>query len=89
MGRGRKSYLGPAESIFSSWDLSRHNKHDIFYFGLFYWLDISTFYFYEPLLAFPLSIIAFTANIQADSHFCKYIYLFQILYSMKYHPLFF
>ena len=46
---GRKSYLGPAEiASFSSRDLSRRNKHD--HSGLLHQLDISTFYFYDPLL---------------------------------------
>ena len=31
-------------------------------------------------LVFPLPSITFTANSQACNHFCKYIYLFQILY---------
>ena len=31
----------------------------------------------------PLSSITFTVNSHADNHFYKYIYLFQILYSMK------
>ena len=60
--------------------------------GLLYQLDISTCYFYEPFLfqiffpwKFLLHLISttFTANSQADNHFSKYIYLFQILYSMK------
>ena len=96
VGRGRKSYLGPAEpSCFSNLDLSRGNKHDSF------WFVVSTGYFYilflwaivvsdfPPLeiyrhLVLPLSSIAFTANSQADSHFYKYIYLFllfQVLHS--------
>ena len=33
-------------------------------------------------LVFPLSSITFTANSQACNHFCKCIYLFQILYSI-------
>ena len=65
------------------------------YSGLLYRLDMSTFYFYEPLLfqivlprkfmnIWPLSSIIFTVNRQADKHFYTYIYLFllfQILYS--------
>ena len=31
----------------------------------------------------PLSAITFIVNSHADNHFYKYIYLFQILYSMK------
>ena len=34
-------------------------------------------------LVLPLSSITFTANSQADNHFYKYIYWFQILLSMK------
>ena len=41
MGWSRKSYLGLAEmASFSSRDLSRCNKHDLF------WLVVSTGYFY-------------------------------------------
>ena len=41
VGWGRNSYLGPAEiASFSSWDLSRRNKHDSF------WLILLTGYFY-------------------------------------------
>ena len=55
--------------------------------GLLYQLDISTFYFYEPLLFQILSLenllklrpslftITFTVNSHADNHFYKYIYL--------------
>ena len=39
VGWGRKSYLGPAEISFSSRDLNRRNKHDLF------WLVASTGYF--------------------------------------------
>ena len=73
--------------IFSSWDFSRSNKHDIF------WHVVSTGYFYvswaiavldfRPLeiykkLALPLSTFTFTVNSHADNHFYKYINLFQI-----------
>ena len=64
--------------------------------GMLYRLDISTFYFDEPLLfqifvpwkfnknlCPPLSAITFTVESHADNHFYKYIYLFQILCSMK------
>ena len=64
--------------------------------GIFYQLDVSTFYFYEPLLfqiffllkfmkiyALPCLVITSTVNSHADNHFCKYIYLFQVLYRMK------
>ena len=88
VGWGRKSYLGPAViSSFSSWDLSRRNKHDSF------WFVVSTWYFYilflwaivvldfnsleiHKHLVLPLSSITFTVYSQADNHFYKYIYLF-------------
>ena len=91
----KKSYLGPGEiASFSSWDLSRHNKHDSFWLvaltGYFYilFLRVIVFSGFLPLeihkhLVLPSSSITFTANSQADNHFYKYIYLFQILYSMK------
>ena len=78
--------------IFSSKDLSRSNKHDT----ILYWLNISTFYFYEPLpfqiflswkfkknLGFPLSTITFTVGSHVDNHFYKYICLFRLLCSSK------
>ena len=34
-------------------------------------------------LGFPLSTITFTVNSHTDNHFYEYIYLFQILYSIK------
>ena len=34
-------------------------------------------------LGLPLSTITFTVNSHADNHFYKYIYLFQMLYSIK------
>ena len=95
MDWGRKSYLRPAEiTSFSSRDLSRRNKHGSFwlfvstgYFCiLFVWaIVVSNF---QPLeihkhFVLPLSSITVTVNSQADNHFYKYIYLFQILYSMK------
>ena len=43
---------------------------------------LSDFLPLEKHLVFPLSSITFTANSQACNHFCKYIYLFQILYSI-------
>ena len=49
LGWGKKSYLGPVEiALFSSWGFSRSNKHNTT--AMLYRLDISTFYFYEPLL---------------------------------------
>ena len=92
---GKKSYLGPAEiTSFSSRNFSRSS---ITYSGMLYQLDISTCYCYDPLLflifvpwkfikteALPslLSLLQSTAS-HADSHFYKWIYLFQIFYSMK------
>ena len=88
VGRGRKSYLGPAEiSSFSNLNLSWGNKHDSF------WLVVSTGYFYilfswaivvsdfPPLeiyrhLVLPLSSITFTANSHIDNHFNIYIYIY-------------
>ena len=91
----RKSFLGPAEiTSLSSRDLSRCNKHDSFwlvvsigyFYILFLWVIVNSDFL--PLeihnhLVFPLSSIIFTVNSQADNHFYKYSYLFQILYSMK------
>ena len=90
---GRKSYLGPAEIVsYSCRDFRRSNKHDTV------WHVVSTRYFYvlwtiaasdfRPLeiyknIALPLSTISFIVNSHADNHFYKYIYLFQLLYSMK------
>ena len=96
VGWGRKYYLVPDEiSSFSSLDLSQRNKHDSFWFViltgyfqiLFLWaIVVSDFLPLEihKHLVLPLSSITFTANSQADNHFYKYIYLFQILYSTKY-----
>ena len=48
---GRKSYLGAAEiASFSSRDFSRSMTHS----DMLQRLDISTFYFYEPLLFLSL-----------------------------------
>ena len=89
---GRKSYLEPAKiAFFSSRDLSRSNKHDSFwlvvltgYLYIFVFMSHCCFrYFSLGNLVLPLSSITFTANSQADDRFYKYIYLFQILYSMK------
>ena len=35
-------------------------------------------------LVLSLSTITFTVNSHADNHLCKYIYLFQILYCIKF-----
>ena len=95
MGWGRKSYLGPAEiASFSSRDFSGCNKHDSFWLvasaGYFYILFLCAIFVSHFLLLeihkhllLPLCSITFTANIQADNHFYKCIYLFQILCSMK------
>ena len=88
------SFMASWNCVFSSRDLSRCNKHDSFwlvvstwYFYILFLWDIVVFDFL-PLeihkhIVLPLSSITFTANSQADNHFYKYIYLFQILYSMK------
>ena len=57
-----------------------------YFYILFLWaIVVSDFLILEiqKHLVLPLSSITFTANSQADNHFCNYIYLFQILYSMK------
>ena len=70
------------------------NKHDTFWHvvttGYFYvsflWtIAVSDSYLLEIYknLGFLLSTITFTVNSHADNHFFKYIYLFQILYSLK------
>ena len=91
VGWGRKSYLGPAEiTSFFSWELSRRNKRDSFWFvvstGYFYFLFLWVIVVSDflPLeihkhLVLPLPSITFTAKSEADNHFYKYIYLFQIL----------
>ena len=78
--------------IFFHQDLSQSNKHDRFWHfvltGYFYILwaiavsDFLPFKVYKNL-GLPLSSINFMFNSHADNHFYKYIYLFQILYSMK------
>ena len=95
VGWGRKSYLGPAETAsLSSRDFSLRNKHDSFwlivsaryFYILFLWaIFVSHFLPLEihKHLFLPLSSMTFTANIQVDNHFYKYIYLFQISYSME------
>ena len=91
---GRKFYLGTAEiASFSSRDWSRSNMNDTiwhnvstgYFYVLFFWaivLDFLPLEIYKHLVL-PLSSITFTANSQADNHFYKYIYWFQILHSMK------
>ena len=95
VGWGRKSYLGPAKiPSFSSRAFSRSNKDDTFchvvlteyFYILFLWAfadsDFCPLEIYKNL-GLPLSTVTFTVNSLADSHFYKYVYLFQILYSMK------
>ena len=94
-GGGRKSYLGPAEiASFSSRNFSGSNKHVTFshvvstgyFYVLFLWtIAVSDFRSLEIYKNWsrPLSTITFTVNSHADNYFYKYIYLFQILYSMK------
>ena len=89
-GWGRKSEI----VSFSSQYLSRRNKHDSFwlvvstgyFYVLFLWAiivsDFLPLEIYKHLLL-SLSSITFTANSEAVYHFYNYVYLFQILYSMK------
>ena len=52
---------------------------------MFYELGIPTSYFHEPLL-FQIFVpwkFIFTFDSDADNHFYKYTYLFQILYHLK------
>ena len=57
-----------------------------YFCALFLWAivvsDIFPLEIYKNLVL-SLSSMTFTANSQADNHFYKYIYLLQILYSMK------
>ena len=95
VGWGRRFYHWPAEiASFFNLDFSRSSKHDTFlhnvstgyFYVLFLWaILVSDF---RPLeicknVGFPLRTITFTVNSHADNHFYKYIYLFQILSSMK------
>ena len=94
-GVGQKSYLGPTEIIyFSSKDFRPSSKHDTlwlvvstgYFYVLFLWtIAVSDFRSLEIYKNWsrPLSTITFTVNSHADNYFYKYIYLFQILYSMK------
>ena len=92
--RERVLFRASWNRFFSSRDLSRRNKHDSFWLvlsiGYFYILFLRAIVVldFPPLeihkhLVLPLSSITFTANSQADNHFYKYIYLFQISNSMK------
>ena len=86
--------LGHKIASFSSWDFSWSNTHDIFwhfvsngyFYVLFLWaIAVSDFCPLEIYknLGLPVSTATFAVNNQADNHCYKYIYLFQILYSMK------
>ena len=84
--------------IFAIWRCLNHRwmrgggvrqKYDCttgYFYVLFLWtIDVSDF---RPLeiyknLDLSLSLITFTIKTHADNHFYKYIYLFQILYSVK------
>ena len=95
VGWVRKVYLGPAKiDSFSSQDFSWSNKHDTiwhvistgYFHFLFLWaITVSDFHPFEIYknLGLPLSTITFTINSHRDNHLYKYIYLFQIFYSMK------
>ena len=95
VGWGRKSYLRTAEIVsYSSRDFSRNNKHDTFchvvltgyFYFLFLWAiavpDFLPLEIYNNL-GLSLFTITFKVNSHAGNHFYKYMYLFQILYSMK------
>ena len=93
-GGGRKSCFGAAEiTSFFSQDFSQSNKHDPLRhfvktgcFYVFLWTSVvSDFCLLEIYknLGFLLSAITFTVNSHADIQFYKYVYLFQILYSLK------
>ena len=92
---GRNSYLGSAEIVsFASPDFSRRNKHATLWQAvstwysqvLFLWTnvvsDFRPFEIYKNL-GHPWPAIPFSVNSHADNHFYKYIYLFQILFSIK------
>ena len=79
VGWGRKSYFR---------DFGRSNKHGTLWHSdnLFLWgITLPDFCHLEIYknLGLPLSTISFTVNSHADNHFYKYVYFFQILYSMK------
>ena len=89
-GGGRKCYLGRVEiGSFSSRDFSRRNKHDTFghvstgYFCvLFLWtIAVSDFCPLEiyKKIDLPLSTISFTVKSHADNHFCKYLFVSNII----------
>ena len=87
VGWGRKSYSGSAEvASFSRPIFSQSNKHDKFWHVIFLWAivvsDFRPLEIYKNLCP-PLPIITFTVESHEDNHSYKYIYLFQILYSMK------
>ena len=82
MGWGRKSYLDPAEIA----SISRRDCIDwIFLRFIFMTIavsDLCPLEFYKNLRCI-LVYFNFWVSSHADNHFCKSIYLFQILYSMK------
>ena len=63
-----------------------HNLSTGYFYILFLWaiaiLDFRPLEIYKNL-GLPLSPMTFTVNSHTDNHSYKYIYLFQILYSMK------
>ena len=83
-----------AEAVSMTTSSPEQGKHDTFrhvistgyFYVLLLWtISVSDFCLLEiyKILGFPLSIITFTVNSHADNHFYKYIYLFQISYSLK------
>ena len=84
VGWGRKSYLRPAEIAFFFSAVILAEAISMAHSDMLYRLDIYTVYFYEPLLLqISLPTITFKVNNYANNFSDKYIYLFQILHSMK------
>ena len=97
----RGSWVGQKVLFRSSWSciffqLGLVEAVTMTHCDMLYRLDISTFYFHEPLpfqifnpwkfiktSGLSPSIVTFTVNSHVGNHFFGYIYLFQILYSMK------
>ena len=88
---GRKSYLGSTEiASFSCRDFSRRNnkiRHVVPTSYFYFWWtiaisDFRPFKIYKNL-SVSLSTNTFTVYSHGDDHCYKYIYLFQILHSMK------
>ena len=89
VGWGIKSHLSPAgilaEAILMN-DIFWHFVSNGYFYVLFLWaIAVSDFCPLEIYknLGLPVSTATFAVNNQADNHCYKYIYLFQILYSMK------